>query len=71
MGHPPPRQKPTLRVTGFAVGSACFLVAPFPGFVDLVGAEADAIVFFVGSLFFTAAALGQALQSTEPTACPR
>jgi hypothetical protein len=41
---------------GFAIGSACFLVGPFPGFVQLVGARADAWVFFAGSLFFTAAA---------------
>jgi hypothetical protein len=41
---------------GFAIGSACFLVGPFPGFVQLVGARADALVFFAGSLFFTAAA---------------
>ena len=55
---------PALRIgLGFAIGSVCFLVGPFPGFVELVGAEADAVVFFVGSLFFTAAALAQALQS--------
>ena len=41
---------------GFAIGSLCFLVGPFPGFLQLVGARADAAVFFVGSLFFTAAA---------------
>lgn len=40
----------------FVVGSACFLLGPLPGFLDLVGARADAAVFFVGSLFFTAAA---------------
>jgi hypothetical protein len=40
----------------FIVGSACFAVGPFPGFVQLVGAAADAAVFFAGSLFFTAAA---------------
>jgi hypothetical protein len=40
----------------FAVGSLCFLVAPLPGFIDLVGPETDAAVFFVGSIFFTAAA---------------
>src|SRR4051812_24655107 len=44
----------------FAVGSACFLVGPFPGYVQLVGARADAVTFFVGSIFFTA---GGALQS--------
>jgi hypothetical protein len=43
----------------FAVGSVCFFVAPFPGFLNLVGAEADAAVFFVGSLFFTTAAFMQ------------
>jgi hypothetical protein len=41
---------------GFAIGSLCFILGPFPGFVQLVGARADAWVFFVGSLFFTAAA---------------
>ena len=40
----------------FVIGSTCFLVGPMPSFVDLVGARADAVVFFVGSLFFTAAA---------------
>ena len=40
----------------FAVGSTCFLVGPFPGFVELVGSEIDGVVFFVGSIFFTSAA---------------
>jgi hypothetical protein len=40
----------------FAVGSACFVVAPFPGFVELVGSAVDGLVFFVGSIFFTSAA---------------
>ena len=44
----------------FAVGSTCFLVGPFPGYLDLVGPRADAVTFFVGSLFFTA---GGALQT--------
>ncbi len=44
----------------FAIGSACFLVGPFPGYADLVGDRADAVTFFVGSIFFTA---GGALQS--------
>jgi hypothetical protein len=42
--------------SGFAVGSACFLIGPFPGFVQLVGAGADSVIFFVGSVFFTLAA---------------
>jgi hypothetical protein len=45
----------------FAVGSACFLIGPFPGFVELVGSTIDGIVFFVGSIFFTSAATLQLL----------
>jgi hypothetical protein len=44
----------------FATGSLCFLVGPFPGYVDLVGPTADAVTFFVGSVLFTA---GGALQT--------
>jgi hypothetical protein len=40
----------------FAAGSVCFLVAPLPVFLNLVGPETDAMVFFVGSLLFTSAA---------------
>jgi YrhK-like protein len=45
----------------FAIGSTCFLVGPLPGFVELVGSETDAAVFFAGSVFFTSAALLQML----------
>lgn len=44
----------------FAAGSTCFLVGPFPGYADLVGPQAAALTFFVGSILFTA---GGALQS--------
>jgi hypothetical protein len=44
----------------FATGSLCFLVGPFPGYAQLVGAAADAATFFVGSILFTA---GGALQT--------
>ncbi len=44
----------------FALGSACFLVGPFPGYAQLVGESADAVTFFVGSILFTA---GGAFQS--------
>jgi hypothetical protein len=47
----------------FAAGSACFLVAPMPWFLDLVGPEADGVVFFVGSLLFTSAASLQWLET--------
>ena len=44
----------------FASGSTCFLIGPFPGYDSLVGEQADAVTFFVGSILFTA---GGALQS--------
>jgi hypothetical protein len=44
----------------FALGSACFLIGPFPGYANLVGDTADAVTFFVGSILFT---IGGALQS--------
>src|SRR4051794_41977924 len=43
----------------FAAGSLCFVVGPFPGYVQLVGPGADAVTFFVGSILFTG---GGALQ---------
>jgi len=44
----------------FVLGSTCFLIGPFPGYAQLVGASADATTFFIGSILFTA---GGALQS--------
>jgi hypothetical protein len=44
----------------FALGSTCFLVGPFPGYVQLVGERADGVTFFVGSILFTT---GGAFQS--------
>ena len=49
----------------FALGSACFLVGPFPGFVELVGSAVDGLVFFVGSIFFTSAAALQWLETVN------
>jgi hypothetical protein len=45
----------------FALGSLCFLIGPFPGYINLVGPEADGATFFVGSILFTT---GGALQSS-------
>lgn len=44
----------------FGLGSTCFLVGPIPLYLALVGARADAITFFVGSVLFT---VGGALQT--------
>ncbi len=55
----------------FAIGSTCFLIGPFPGYLQLVGSSADGITFFVGSLFFTAAALLQFLTTRVVGGGPR
>lgn len=47
----------------FMVGSACFAVGAAPGYATAVGVSADSITFFVGSLFFTSAALLQFLDA--------
>jgi hypothetical protein len=47
----------------FAAGSACFLVAPIPAFLELVGPAADGAVFFAGSVLFTTAAALQLLET--------
>lgn len=46
----------------FAIGSTCFALGAAPSYVGLVGDSADAITFFVGSIFFTTAALLQYLE---------
>ena len=40
----------------FAGGSACFVVASLPGFVQLAGSAAAGVVYFAGSIQFTSAA---------------
>ncbi|HET6503475.1 MAG TPA: hypothetical protein VFG87_22220 [Amycolatopsis sp.] len=47
----------------FIVGSMCFLIGPLPGFSAFVGGYVDAAVFFAGSIFFTAAAALQWLET--------
>jgi hypothetical protein len=47
----------------FAGGSACFVVASLPGFVQLAGSQVAGVVYFVGSLQFTSAAAIQWLQT--------
>jgi hypothetical protein len=54
----------------FAIGSTCFFVGPFPGFVELVGSRIDGIVFFVGSIFFTTAAALQYLETVNADRSP-
>ena len=44
---------------GFAVGSLCFLVGAVPFYAEWAGAVGTGVTFFVGSIFFTAAAFIQ------------
>ena len=46
----------------FAVGATCFALGALPGFLSAVGGTADAVTFFVGSLWFTSAAFLQYLE---------
>src|SRR4051794_26106682 len=47
------RSRDRIMATAFAVGSLCFVVGPFPGYLALVGPTADAVTFFAGSVLFT------------------
>lgn len=50
----------------FMIGSGCFAAAAVPGFASAVPAGVPGVVFFVGSIFFTAAGLGQLGQAVRP-----
>ena len=52
----------------FMIGSACFAIGPFPGYLEWVGSTGDAVTYFVGSIFFTSAAF---LQLVEVGVAPR
>ncbi len=54
----------------FVAGSACFLVAPMPWLLRLVGPAVDGAVFFVGSLLFTSAAALQWFETINADAGP-
>jgi hypothetical protein len=58
-----PRQPDWWVAALFAVGASCFLLGSTPGYVNLVGVQADCITYFVGSIFFTSAAWLQLLVS--------
>jgi hypothetical protein len=55
----------------FMIGSACFALGAMPGYAALVGFEPDSMTFFVGSIFFTSAALLQYRLSVDHTWVPR
>jgi hypothetical protein len=49
----------------FAVGATCFAVGAVPGYLSAVGGEADALTFFVGSVWFTSAAFLQVVEAAN------
>ncbi len=49
----------------FMIGSACFAAGSMPGYAGLVGATVVGWTFFVGSIFFTSAALLQYLEAVN------
>jgi hypothetical protein len=54
-----PRTAAWWTATLFIVGSSCFALGAFPPYATAVGGTADNVTYFIGSLFFTTAALLQ------------
>lgn len=52
----------------FAVGSILFALGAVPGFAGAVGIRVDSVTFFVGSIFFTSAALLQYVEAVDAAA---
>jgi hypothetical protein len=50
----------------FMLGASCFALGAIPAYMRAVGASADAMTFFVGSIFFTSASYCQLLQAQSP-----
>jgi hypothetical protein len=46
----------------FMIGSLCFALGALPGYVEWVGSTTDDVTFFIGSIFFTSAAVLQYLE---------
>ncbi len=50
----------------FMLGASCFALGTIPAYLHAVGAAADAMTFFVGSIFFTSASYCQLVQAQSP-----
>jgi hypothetical protein len=50
----------------FIIGSALFALGSVPAYINAVGATADSVTYFVGSIFFTAASFSQLVQAQTP-----
>ena len=65
-----PRRLNTTVAALFATGSTGFVLGSVPLYASAVGATADAVTFFVSSIFFTAASFGQLMQAASPAMAP-
>jgi hypothetical protein len=61
-----PRHLNTTVAALFMIGATGFAVGSVPAYATATGTVADAVTFFVASLFFTAASFGQLVQSQSP-----
>jgi hypothetical protein len=61
-----PRRLNGLIAALFMIGAAGFAVGSVPAYASAVGATADALTFFISSLFFTLASYWQLVQSQSP-----
>ncbi len=61
-----PTRLNTAVASSFMVGSACFIVGSVQAYADQVGPTADAVTYFIGSIFFTLASFGQLAQADSP-----
>jgi hypothetical protein len=62
-----PARLNTASASLFVVGSACFVLGSVPAYINAVGGVADGLTYFIGSIFFTAAAFLQLLQAQTPS----
>ena len=54
----------------FIIGASCFAVGVVPAYETFMGTFADALTFFVGSVFFTSASFLQLVQAQSPAMAP-
>ncbi len=54
----------------FAIGASCFVLGTIPGYINYVGMQYDGLTFFVGSIFFTSAALSQYIETINARQTP-
>lgn len=65
-----PRRLNTAIAWLFMIGAFCFALGTVPAYGAAVGAFADALTFFVGSVFFTSASFLQLVQAQSPAMVP-